>query len=72
MLFQGLDEVIDVVTPSKNLVYYSSDEEDDCVYEFEDAKRANRPLWFIPVSPDSEVVDENAPTGFNSMCFCDF
>lgn len=61
---KGMDEVIDVVTPTKNMVYYSSDEEDDCVYEYEDAKKANRPLWFIPVSPDNEVADENAPNPF--------
>uniref|UniRef100_A0A158R4D0 WD_REPEATS_REGION domain-containing protein n=1 Tax=Syphacia muris TaxID=451379 RepID=A0A158R4D0_9BILA len=69
IFFQGADETIDVVTPAKNVIYYSSDEEDDCVYVYEDAEKDDRPLWFIPVSPDSDTGDENALNTANSEFF---
>uniref|UniRef100_A0A9J2Q8D7 Translation initiation factor beta propellor-like domain-containing protein n=1 Tax=Ascaris lumbricoides TaxID=6252 RepID=A0A9J2Q8D7_ASCLU len=53
------DEIVDVVTLKANMVYCSSDEEDDGSSYVTDLTAKNGPLWFLPISPEVENPEEN-------------
>lgn len=59
MLQDDDDEIVDVVTLKANMVYCSSDEEDDGSSYVTDLTAKNGPLWFLPISPEVENPEEN-------------